>query len=79
MGPKNVQKKNAGSASHLYVPDVDAVLACGAKSIRPVENQFYADRTGLFTDPFGHPRSVPTHVEDVTWEELQWRMAALCQ
>lgn len=66
---------------HLYVTDVDAVyakgVAAGAKPVRPVENQFYGDRTGLFTDPFGHSWNVATHVEDVSPEELQKRMAAM--
>ena len=42
---------------HLYVEDVDAAaaraLAAGAKEIRPVQNQFYGDRSGSFADPFG--------------------------
>jgi len=68
---------------HVYVRDVDAVyakaIAAGAKSIRPVTNQFYGDRTGLFVDPFGHQWNVATHVEDVSPEELQKRMAAMSQ
>src|SRR6185503_15968271 len=38
----------------LYVNDVDAqakkATAAGAKVMRPVENQFYGDRSGTFTD-----------------------------
>ena len=68
---------------HVYVADVDAVyakaLAAGAKPIRPVENQFYGDRSGMFADPFGHSWNVATHVEDVSPAELQKRMAAMCQ
>ena len=64
---------------HVYVDDVDAVfdaaLAAGATSLRPVENQFYGDRTGQFEDPFGHRWSVATHVEDVPSEEMEKRMA----
>ncbi len=64
---------------HVYVEDVDAVfeaaLAAGASSLRPVENQFYGDRTGQFEDPFGHRWSVATHVEDVPPEEMEKRMA----
>jgi PhnB protein len=66
---------------HVYVTDVDAVyakaLAAGAKPVRPVENQFYGDRSGGFVDPFGHTWGVATHVEDVSPEELQKRMAAM--
>ena len=49
--------------------------AFGAKLIRPVQNQFYGDRTGSIEDPFGHSWHVATHVEDVPPEELQRRAA----
>ena len=66
---------------HLYVPDCDTVfaraLAAGATQIRPLANQFYGDRSGLFSDPFGHIWNVATHVEDVSEAELHRRMAAL--
>lgn len=62
---------------HTYVEDVDAVferaLAAGAKALRPVENQFYGDRSGQFEDPFGHRWNVATHVEDVSPEEMARR------
>jgi PhnB protein len=65
----------------LYVNDVDAVakqaVAAGAKIVRPVENQFYGDRTGTLSDPFGHTWHVGTHVEDVSPEEMKKRMAAM--
>jgi PhnB protein len=63
----------------VYVEDVDAVfeaaLAAGATEVRPVENQFYGDRTGQFEDPFGHRWSVATHVEDVPPDEMERRAA----
>ena len=66
---------------HVYVEDVDAVfdraLAAGAKELRAVEDKFYGDRSGEFEDPFGHRWSVATHVEDVSEEEMERRMAAL--
>jgi PhnB protein len=62
----------------LYVPDVDVVveraLKAGGTLKRPVENQFYGDRSGGVTDPFGHVWHVSTHVEDVTPEEMKTRM-----
>ena len=52
----------------IYVEDADAVfdaaVAAGATAVRPMENQFYGDRSGQFEDPFGHRWSVATHVED---------------
>ena len=63
----------------VYVEDVDAVfdaaVAAGASSVRPVENQFYGDRSGQFEDPFGHRWSVATHVEDVPPDEMEKRMS----
>lgn len=65
----------------LYVPDVDTVferaIAAGAKQLRPLENQFYGDRNGTLTDPFGHVWTIGTHVEDVSPEEMKNRMAAM--
>jgi len=65
---------------HLYVEDVDAVVAravaAGATLIRPVADQFYGDRVGGIADPFGHRWFIATHKEDLTDEELQRRAAA---
>jgi len=65
---------------HLYVEDVDAVVAkavaAGATLTRPVADQFYGDRVGGITDPFGHRWSIATHKEDLTREELHRRAAA---
>ena len=62
----------------VYVKDVDAVfaraVAAGAKVERPVQNQFYGDRTGGVIDPFGHRWYIGTHIEDVPPKELQRRM-----
>ena len=63
----------------VYVEDVDAVfdraLKAGAKALRPVEEQFYGDRTGQFEDPFGHRWTIATRVEDVPPEEMARRAA----
>jgi PhnB protein len=64
----------------IYVEDVDAgfnkAIAAGAKMQRPVKDQFYGDRTGGVTDPFGHVWYVATHKEDVSPEEMRKRAAA---
>ncbi len=66
---------------HLYVEDVDAMAAraveAGATVARPVADQFYGDRGGKFTDPFGHHWWIATHKEDVSPEEMKKRAAAL--
>ncbi len=63
----------------LYVEDVDATFAKAIKSgsteIAPLTNQFYGDRSGQFKDPFGHIWNVASHVEDVSPEEMEKRMA----
>jgi PhnB protein len=41
-----------------------------------VQDQFYGDRSGTLTDPFGHVWTVATHKEDVSPEEMDRRMAA---
>jgi PhnB protein len=68
-----------GSATHvmLYVKDVDASIAkavsAGATIAMPAADQFWGDRYGKITDPFGHVWSVATHLEDMTPKQLQER------
>ncbi len=63
----------------VYVDDVDTVfdraVSAGATAVRPVEDQFYGDRSGQFEDPFGHHWSVASHIEDVPPEEMAKRAA----
>jgi PhnB protein len=58
----------------LYIPNVDSVVdravAAGAKVLKPVQDQFYGDRSGFIRDPFGFLWSVATHVEDVSPAEM---------
>lgn len=65
----------------LYVDDVDATfqraIAAGAASRRAVQDQFYGDRSGTLEDPFGHVWTVATHVEDVSPQEIDRRLAAM--
>ena len=64
---------------NVYVEDVDDTFdratRAGAQALRPVENQFYGDRSGQFEDPFGHRWNIATHVEDVPPEEMGERAA----
>lgn len=59
----------------LYVPDADAAfrqaLAAGATELRPVQDQFYGDRSGMVIDPFGFTWSIATHIKDVSPEDMQ--------
>ena len=62
----------------IYTQDVDSsfkqAIDAGGTEAMPVENQFWGDRMGTLTDPFGHKWSIATHVEDVRPEEFQARM-----
>ena len=61
----------------LYVEDVDSrfrqAVAAGGKVVKPLQDQFYGDRSGTLTDPFGHVWTVATHKEDVSVEEMKRR------
>lgn len=79
LGPKTRGGTTVGLM--LYVPDVDAAfdraVAAGGTASRPVQDQFYGDRSGTLTDPFGHQWTLATHVEDVSMEECRRRMEAM--
>ena len=82
MGHKSPKTLGGTPVSLLiYVEDVDATVAgalkAGAQTLRPVEDQFWGDRMGGVTDPFGHQWYVATHVEDVSPEEMKSRMEAM--
>ena len=79
LGPRSLGGTTV--ALHLTVPDVDAfaeqAVAAGAKLTRPIQDQFYGERTCKLEDPFGHVWHVVTHIEDVSAEEMQRRYEAL--
>jgi PhnB protein len=65
------------SSLFVYTEDVDALFRraseAGAHVDMPLDNMFWGDRYGKFTDPFGHQWGAATHVEDVAPEEMQRR------
>ena len=65
----------------IYVEDCDAVfkqaIAAGGTELKPLRDQFYGDRSGALTDPFGHIWGIATHKEDVTPEEINKRIATM--
>jgi PhnB protein len=65
----------------LYVADVDATVKRavdgGATITKPIQDQFYGNRSGTLIDPFGHKWSIATHIEDVSDEEMKTRAAKL--
>lgn len=78
-GPEKYQGSPVGI--HIYVPDVDTTvneaINAGATLSHEVVDQFYGDRSGSFTDPFGHTWYVATHIEDVSQDEIRRRAAEL--
>jgi uncharacterized glyoxalase superfamily protein PhnB len=66
---------------HLYVDDVDAVIAqaeaAGAQLTMPAQDMFWGDRYGQLVDPFGHKWSVATHIRDVSPDEMLLAMQAM--
>lgn len=78
-GPKTLGGTPVGLM--IYVDDVDTIykqaLAAGGVEMKPLQDQFYGDRSGTLTDPFGHIWTVATHKEDVSPEEIDKRLAAM--
>jgi PhnB protein len=66
---------------HLHVEDVDQAyaqaLSAGATVVRPLQDQFYGERSGTVRDPFGHEWLLGGQIENVTPEEMQRRYTAL--
>jgi len=84
MGNRSAESIGASPVSlYVYLPDCDKVVAKaaaeGAKILKPVEDQFYGDRSGFIQDPFGHLWGIATHKEDVSPKELEERMKKVMQ
>jgi PhnB protein len=62
----------------IYTEDVDSAfkkaIDAGGTQTMAVEDQFWGDRMGSLTDPFGHKWSVATHTEDVNPEQMRERL-----
>jgi len=74
-------KGNYPFVIHVYVPDADAAwkkaLDAGCEVKFPIADQFWGDGYGQVQDPFGFRWSIATHIEDVTPEDAQQRMAKM--
>jgi len=83
MGGGRSAKSFGGSPISLwvYVPDCDArfnrAVAAGAQvppgPMGQLGDQFWGDRTGTITDPFGYQWTIATRKEDLTRQELDRR------
>ena len=59
---------------HLATEDVDALwkraVDAGAEVLHPLQDQFWGDRHGQLTDPYGHRWGLAQHLRDVPPEEV---------
>jgi PhnB protein len=83
MGRRSAQTLGGSPVGlHIYLEDVDSAfqraIEAGATVVRPLANQFYGDRSGSVSDPYGNEWSLGTHIEEVTPEEMHRRMEAEC-
>ena len=66
---------------HLYVEGVDAAvaqaIAAGAEVVRPIQDQFYGDRSAMLKDPFGHQWTLSSRIEELTEDEIMSRFAEM--
>ena len=72
-GPKSIG--GTPVSFFVYGENVDAAwkraVDAGAKTIMPLADQFWGDRTGCLEDPFGHKWWLAQRIQDLTPEELQ--------
>ncbi len=81
MGAKGPLQMGGSPASlWLYVEDCDSLfnraVSAGAKvlpGMGAMADQFWGDRSGSFTDPYGYRWTIATHKEDLTPAELKTR------
>lgn len=70
----------SSTALFLYADDAaqiwDRAIEHGADVVFPYELQFYGDEGGRIRDPFGHLWGIGRHIEDVSDDEMERRMAA---
>jgi PhnB protein len=85
MGGKGPKALGGSPASlWIYVENCDALfnraIAAGAQvahgAMGQMQDQFWGDRSGTFTDPHGYLWTIATHKEDLTREEMKQRQDA---
>src|SRR5262249_4921535 len=70
-------------AFHLRVEDADKAVGravkAGATLVRPVQDQFYGDRSGMVACPFGYRWSLAATKEVVSPQEMQKRWTKMLE
>jgi uncharacterized glyoxalase superfamily protein PhnB len=66
---------NSPVTIHIYTENVDEAfnraVSAGAQVKMPLMDQFWGDRYGVVTDPYGHKWSIAAHVRDLSPEEME--------
>jgi PhnB protein len=80
MGAKSARRLGGSPVElFVYVDDCDAVFRravdAGAVVGEPLSDQFWGDRWGTLTDPFGFCWQIATHKEDLTKAEIEARQS----
>lgn len=69
---------NSPVTIHIYTEKVDEAfnraVSAGAQVKMPLMDQFWGDRYGVVTDPYGHKWSLAAHVRDLSPEEMEQGM-----
>jgi uncharacterized glyoxalase superfamily protein PhnB len=81
MGAQSPQAlKGTPVTIHMWCENVDKAwkqaVKAGAKVAMPLADQFWGDRYGVVTDPFGHSWALASHMKDPSPEEMQVAAAA---
>ena len=83
LGEENIQMNNPSPQSlngspvglYIYVRDSDKVfdqaVQAGATVAMPMMDQFWGDRSGMITDPFGHKWWIATRKRNLSGKEMQ--------
>lgn len=65
----------SGVTIHMYTSDADATynraVSSGAKVKMPLMDQFWGDRYGSVTDPYGHTWSIAARIKEMSPEEMK--------
>ena len=78
--PAGGDPRGNGLGFKIYMDNVDDVfrraLAAGAKVEKPLEDQFFGERCGDVTDPFGFTWRLAQLLEELPHQEIERRMRA---
>ncbi|HEY7506653.1 MAG TPA: VOC family protein [Nitrososphaera sp.] len=75
MNPSPQALNGSPVGLYLYVRDADKAFSqavnAGATVTLPMMDQFWGDRAGMITDPFGHKWWLATHKRDLSGKEMK--------